>query len=328
MLRPTICLLLAISSASASAQSLSADDKRVVIEQSARLLEQRYVYPDKGKTLAAKLRKSSRLWKDQSDPQAFARVVTDWLRANGSDGHLGISYSATPIAEADGGRNFDRAEMDRWYGPHINHGVERIERLPGNVMLLDLRVFPPAEIAGDVIAAAMSVVAQGDALIIDLRHNGGGGSTNNLMTGYLLDTPEAPLSGAYNRPEDKNIASVSPAWVPGRRFGGTKPLYILTSRRTFSAAEAFAYDLQALKRAVIVGETTGGGAHPFEYRRIHAHFALNLPESRSVNPITGTNWQDVGVKPDVPVDAAHALEEALKLARQSIAERDSVDPGS
>ena len=115
-------------------------------------------------------------------------------------------------------------------------------------------------------------------------------------------------------------------WVPGRRFGSSKPLYILTSRRTFSAAEAFAYNLQALGRATIVGEVTGGGAHPFEYRRVHPHFAVDLPEGKSVNPITGTNWEGVGVKPDVPVPPDEALSRALELARAAIADRTTVSP--
>jgi C-terminal processing protease CtpA/Prc len=207
--------------------------------------------------------------------------------------------------------------MERWYGPQINHGVEKIERLPGNVILLDLRVFPPPSMAGDVFAAAMTVAAQGDALIIDLRRNGGGAETANLLTGYLLEGGK-PLSGSYNRPTDTHSYATSPAWVPGRRFGPTKPVYVLTSHKTFSAAEAVAYDLQALKRAVIVGETTGGGANPFEYRRVHPHFAVDLPESRSVNPITGTNWQGTGVKPDVEVPAEQALDKALELAGEAL----------
>lgn len=208
--------------------------------------------------------------------------------------------------------------MERWYGARVNHGVERIERLDGNVMLLELTVFPPAAMAGDVIAAAMNVVAQGDALIIDLRRNGGGAETANLVTGYLLDEGGQPLSGTYDRPSNRLRANTSPAWVPGRRFGGTKPLYILTSRQTFSAAEALAYNLQALGRAVIVGEVTGGGAHPYEYRRVHRHFALDLPEGRSVNPITGGNWQGTGVHPDVETPADQALDRALALAREAI----------
>lgn len=321
MIRAILTVLLISTATPAHAQTLSEDDKRVVIDGAAEVIRERYVYPDKGKAIAAKLRRSAALWRDHDDPESFAKGVTEWLRQASSDGHLGISYSADPIAEENGERTFDTAEMTRWYGPQLNHGVEKIERLTGNIMLLDLRVFPPPQMAGDVIAAAMTVVAQGDALIIDLRQNGGGMETANLVTGYLLDKPVEPLSGTYNRPEDRTRANTSPAWVPGRRFGGTKPLYILTSKRTFSAAEALAYDLQALKRAVIVGEVTGGGAHPFEYRRIHPHFAVNLPEMRSVNPITGTNWQGVGVKPDVPVPAEQALETALALAKSALAER-------
>jgi C-terminal processing protease CtpA/Prc len=92
----------------------------------------------------------------------------------------------------------------------------------------------------------------------------------------------------------------------------------LISKRTFSAAEAFAYDLQALRRAVVIGEPSGGGAHPFEYRRAGTHFVLSLPEGRSVNPITGKDWEGVGVQPDVPVPEAEALEKALELARQRL----------
>jgi C-terminal processing protease CtpA/Prc len=92
------------------------------------------------------------------------------------------------------------------------------------------------------------------------------------------------------------------------------PVYILTSKRTFSAAEAFAYDLQALKRATVVGEPTGGGAHPFQYRRVRPHFVLSLAEARSLNPITKQNWQGVGVQPDVLVPAENAFDKAFELA--------------
>lgn len=303
----------------AGAQPLNPADRAEALAGAATLLEQRYVDPGRGRQLARQLRRQGSRWDQISDPRAFAEAVTGWLRAASGDGHLGLSYSREPIPEQDGEAAFAASEMERWYGPQVNHGVERIERLEGNIMLLDLRVFPPATMGADVIAAAMTVVAQGDALILDLRRNGGGAETANLITGYLLDEGGLPLSGTYDRPRNVTRANTSPAWVPGRRFGGRKPLYILTSRRTFSAAEAVAYDLQALRRAVIVGERTGGGAHPYEIRRVHRHFALDLPEGRSINPITGGNWQGVGVRPDVEVPADQALERALELARAAIA---------
>lgn len=301
---------------------LSATDRASVIEGAAKLLESRYVDPEAGKRLAGQLRRAAPQWARITDPVAFAQAVTRWLRERSGDGHLGLDYSVAEITESGGEEAFSASEMERWYGAHINHGVEKIERFEGNIMLLDLRVFPPVSMGGDVFASAMNVVAQGDALIIDLRRNGGGAGAGNLVTGYLLGEGQ-PLSGGYDRPSNKISASTSPVWVPGRRFGTEKPLYILTSRRTFSAAEAFAYDLQALGRAVIVGEVTGGGAHPFEYRRVHPHFALDLPEGRSVNPITGGNWQGTGVQPDVIVPADQALEKALELARARLPSRNT-----
>jgi hypothetical protein len=321
-------LLAAVGCGPLSAQPLTPADKAEVIANAARLLETRYVDPQKGAEIANALPEASQDWREISDPEQFAREVTRWLRAQSGDGHLGLSYSATSISSEEGEETFSAAEMEKWYGAHRNHGVEKIERLDGNIMLLDLRVFPPPSMAADVIAAAMTVVAQGDALIIDLRKNGGGAETANLITGYLFDEGEQPLTGTYNRPLNEHRASTSPSWVPGRRFGGSKPLYILISRRTFSAAEALAYNLQALGRATIIGEVTGGGAHPFEYRRVHDHFALDLPEGRSINPITGTNWQNVGVKPDIEVSADEALDRALVLARAEIAANGPADQGA
>jgi hypothetical protein len=296
------------------AQKLGPGEQVDVIHAAANLIEARYVDPAKASRIATALRQSDARWREPREGAAFAEQATAFFRTVSGDGHLGLSYSAGVIPDQAGESAFSESEMEKWYGPQVNHGVERIERLEGNIMLLDLRVFPPPSMAGDVFSAAMTVVAQGDALILDLRHNGGGAETSTLLAGYLLDGG-SPLSGSYNRPTDTRTYAVSPDWVPGRRFGSSKPLYILTSRKTFSAAEAVAYDLQALKRAVIVGEVSGGGAHPFEYRRVHPHFAVDLPESRSINPITQSNWQDVGVQPDVPVPAEQALEKALELIR-------------
>ncbi|HVL77673.1 MAG TPA: S41 family peptidase [Sphingomicrobium sp.] len=315
MIGPILMLLLI---AAAHPGQVTAQDRREVIANSARLLEQRYVDPAAGARLAARLRSAGRQWTGITDPEAFASAVTQWLRRESADGHLGLSYSKTPIPAHGGEGSFSESQMERWYGAHRNHGIEKIERLEGNVMLLELRVFPPSAMAGEVVAAAMNVVAQGDALIIDLRRNGGGADTAQLVMGYLLEGG-SPLSGSYDRPSNTRRYVSSPHWVPGRRFGSAKPLYILTSPKTFSAAEAVAYNLQALKRAVIIGERTGGGAHPFEYRRVHAHFALDLPEGKSIHPITGGNWQGVGVKPDVEVAADQALDRALELAREAIA---------
>jgi C-terminal processing protease CtpA/Prc len=299
---------------------VSRADRSAVLNASADLLEARYVFPDRGKALAARLRADARTdrFKDASSSKDFTAALTARLRELSGDGHLGIDYSEKPLAadKTEAASSYTAAEMERWYGAHLNHGFEQVRRLEGNIGYLDLRVFAPPAMAGDVAAAAMTLLAQSDALIIDIRNNGGGdGALGNLIAAYLFNGESMAMSGTYHRPTNKLTSGGTPSWVPGRKLGSKKPVFVLTSKRTFSAAEAFAYDLQAHKRVTIVGEPTGGGAHPFVYRRVHPHFVLFLAESRSVNPITGSNWQGVGVKPDVAVPADQALEKAVQLAK-------------
>jgi C-terminal processing protease CtpA/Prc len=118
------------------------------------------------------------------------------------------------------------------------------------------------------------------------------------------------LNDFYVRETGRRQSFHTTETVEGRRYGQNKPVYILTSNRTFSAAEEFTYNLKNLKRAVIVGETTGGGAHPGGVRRITDHFGIWLPTGRAINPITGTNWEGVGIAPDIAVDPTDALRAA------------------
>jgi hypothetical protein len=302
--------------------SVSVDEKRAVAARAAEMLETRYVDAKKGKELGRQLRRdsASRRWDNISAGDEFAEAVTARLRALSGDGHLSLDYSAKALAdEADSAEAaFGAEEFEKWYGAGVNHGFEEVRRLEAGVGYLNLTVFAPPSMGADLAVAAMSLLAQSDALIIDLRRNGGGdGAMGNLLAGYLLDGPRE-MSGKYDRPSGKHTRSFSAGWVPGRRFGATGPVYLLISKRTFSAAEAFAYDLQALGRAVVVGEPSGGGAHPFEYRRVGTHFVLSLPEGRSINPVTGKDWEGVGVQPDVVVPEAQALEKAQELARERI----------
>lgn len=292
-------------------------DRQQVIAAVAEHLEREYVDAAIGQKSAKALRRwpGVRDVPDESR-EAFAKRLTQWLRDSTGDGHLTVEYSATPLSDApDASKSFTAQEMERYYGAHVNHGVKRVERLDGNIGLLELTVFPPASMGGDTVAAAMNVLANTDALIIDLRSNGGGSDTVALVASYLFDTQQ-PLSGIFNRAESSTTQSYTQAYVPGKRFGESKPVYVLISKRTFSAAEALAYDLQALKRAVIVGQPSGGGAHPFQYRRIHPHFVLWSVTQKSVNPITGGNWQGTGVQPDVRVEPDRALDTALESIRK------------
>jgi C-terminal processing protease CtpA/Prc len=294
-----------------------ANDQALVVELVAAHLETDYVDAELGGAEAASQLRAdleAGMFDQVRDGERFAERVGSRLRELTGDGHLNLEYSAAEISEGeDAQEEFNQEQMERWYGAHINYGVESVERLDGNIGYLDLRVFPPVEMGGDTIIAAMTVLADMDALIIDLRQNGGGiGDTADLIASYLFAAERRPLTGVYDRPTDTLIQRFTQPYVPGKRFGPEKPVYVLISPKTFSAAEALAYNLQALGRARVIGETSGGGAHPFEYLRIHPNYVLWSVTAKSVNPITGTNWQSVGVLPDIQVSSVDALQRALR----------------
>src|SRR5687768_8111313 len=199
------------------AAPLPAAEQAEVIEGAAKLIETRYVDPQAGREIARALRRERSL-AARAEPQVLADRLTAFLRAQAADGHFHVSWSEKALATKDFSEAMEAGDIDRYYGPKLNYGVAKVEQLDGNIMLLDLRVFPPPDVAGDVIAAAMTLVAQGDALIIDLRRNGGGMDTVNMVAGYLLP-PGAQLSGAYDRPTDRLTPQTTPVWLPGRRFG-------------------------------------------------------------------------------------------------------------
>src|SRR5262249_6744024 len=149
-----------------------------------------------------------------------------------------------------------------------------------------------------------------DAIVFDLRQNGGGSPEMiRFLTSYLFEAPTH-----LNDMVDREGKTVEEWWttkdVPGRRPKTDVPVYVLTSQRTFSGAEEFSYNLKNLKRATLVGETTGGGAHPVRGEQLNDRFAIRIPFMRACNPITKTNWEGTGVEPDVKVPAAEALDKA------------------
>lgn len=333
MKRILLTLALAFASCCASAADLdapvvTAGTQHEVIEQAAKVIQDRYVDSAMGRRIAQAIRQqaSTDAFAHDRDPETFAQALTAELRRVSDDGHFRINYSAQfiPLPDANASAQYEEDD-DSWAGPAINHGFESVRRLDGDIGYLDLRVFAPPRIAADMLQSAMTLLAQSKALIIDLRNNGGGDSSMDLlMAAYLLDQP-AEMSAIYDRPSNRLTRTMSAVWVPGRRFGGSKPVYVLISHKTFSAAEAFAYDLQAMKRITVVGEASGGGAHPYERRRLSDHFLIKLPEMRSINPITGTDWQGAGVKPDVPTAPELALDKALELARAAVAQQAGSD---
>jgi retinol-binding protein 3 len=183
--------------------------------------------------------------------------------------------------------------------------------LAGNVGYMKFNGFVSPEDGAYTVTAAMSFIANTDALIIDVRQNGGGSPEMvAFICSYLFPAePGVHLNDLYDRPADSTRQNWTLPSVPGKRYLD-KPVYVLTSSRTFSAAEEFTYNLKTQKRATIVGETTGGGAHPVNFRPVATNFAVTVPFARAINPVTKTNWEGTGVKPDREVPAADALKTA------------------
>jgi C-terminal processing protease CtpA/Prc len=178
---------------------------------------------------------------------------------------------------------------------------------------MELRAFAPAEYAGDAMTAAIKLLSGTDALILDLRRNGGGepDGVAYLLSHFFAEGDSRHLNDIYSRTDN----STRQYWtVPSVTVRYTKPIYVLTSKRTFSGGEEAAYDLQTQKRATLVGEVTGGGANPGEGYPLTHGFAAFIPNGRSINPVTKTNWEHVGVKPDIAVPAA----DAQKVAHAAI----------
>ncbi|MEU6994617.1 S41 family peptidase [Streptomyces sp. NPDC046465] len=285
-----------------------------VIEETAQLLLAHYVFPEVAEQLAALLRRRATEGAyDVTSPAELARLVTADLQSLNGDPHLRLKHHPEPVPPEQGAAALAamRTKFDASLG-----GVPRVELLAGSqVALLELgpALFPLAW-AAEPLGAALTLVAKADALIIDLRGNTGGDpDTVAFVCGHVLDE-RTHLNTMYWRDGERLEQSWSPAHVPGARFGGSKPLYLLTSGRTFSAAEELGYDLQQLGRAVVVGETTVGGAHPRDGWTVHPNLEVTVPVGRAVNPVSGTNWEGTGVRPDVPCAAADALDRAYALA--------------
>jgi Peptidase family S41/N-terminal domain of Peptidase_S41 in eukaryotic IRBP len=290
-----------------------------------------YVFPVVAEQIGTELRNELATGKYASAPttQAFCMSLTQTLQAVGHDKHLNVRYSAeahSPANDGPGGTGSlaEDAALRETYREEArlqNYGFARVERLPGNIGYLDLRGFEEPAIGGEAAVAAMTLLAHTGALIIDLRQNcGGWPEMVALLTTYLFDQEIVHLNNMYFRQGEKTQQFWTLPYVPGSRFGGKKPVYVLTSSRTFSGAEEFTYNLQQLKRATIIGETTAGGANPGDWFSLSPHFAVFIPTGRAVNPISQDNWEGRGVVPDIAVPQEEAFEVALIAALTAVSE--------
>jgi hypothetical protein len=299
--------------------NVTAETRKQVIDAALKRLNDGYVFADVAQSMEKAVRdRAAKGEYDQiTSARAFAEKLTSDLQAVSKDKHLRVRYSHQPLPERPAGPREPTAEEREEYRREmawINSGFDKVERLPGNIGYIEFRGFTDAEIGAETVAAAMNFVANTDALIIDLRRNGGGSPQMvALICSYLFGAEPVHLNSLYWREGNRTEEFWTRKEIAGKRYLN-KDVYVLTSNRTFSGAEEFTYNLKNLKRATIVGETTGGGAHPGGFARLHEHFGMFIPRGRAISPITKTNWEGTGVKPDVEVPADQALHVARLTA--------------
>ncbi|MTW14486.1 hypothetical protein GM658_28115 [Pseudoduganella eburnea] len=321
-----VTLLLAAAT-QASAQvppatgALDGATRHAVVKQLAQSVEDNYVSPEVAKKVAAHLRErdAKDAYASAGKAASLAEMLTADMRATGKDLHLGVRFDpefksapdeAAPSTEA---LALQRQESERLAG-----GVFRVERLPGNIGYLDMRGFEPVAFSAPSIEAAMALLKHTEAIILDLRKNGGGDGETvaYLMSHFFAEGDRRHLNDMVFR---KNQRSEQYWTTTATAVHYTRPVYVLTSKRTFSAAEECAYDFQTQKRATLVGEITGGGANPGAPFAIGGGLVAFISTGQSINPITHGNWEGVGVKPDVPTPADRALDVAnARILREII----------
>ena len=305
---------------------LDATERSRVLEGVTSNLTKLYVYPE----IAAKMNTYVQARAQHGDYDnitsgaVFADALTKDLRAVSNDRHLHVDYAPfkQPVTAPHENPTPDDLNRMRHQMADNNCGFEKVEILPRNIGYLKFNMFGPPAVCAPTASAAMNLLAHTKALIIDLRENGGGDPAMvDFIVSYLFDTHEH-INDLYNRSDNETTQYWTLPWVPGERLT-TQPVYVLTSQRTFSGAEEFTYDLKNLKRATIVGETTGGGAHPVRGVTIDAHFNIALPVARPINPVTKTDWEGAGVTPDYKTSREEALPTAIKLAEDKIQAADT-----
>ncbi|WP_372016619.1 S41 family peptidase [Pseudoxanthomonas sp. 10H] len=304
------CLLLASLHASAATP-------RATVAQVADTIEREYFDPQRGRAIAEALRADAAAGRYDRHVQPLDLATALTGRLKDEDRHFNVRWSDA----AQAGRPARGPVEDP---ARSNFGIRGIEVLPGNVGYLDLRYFAdfdfaqPQAPARQAIDAALALLGHVDALIIDLRDNGGG---SPAMVGYLASAFVAPGADIYNtfhsRQGTETEAPATPYATPRTQL----PLYVLGSGRTGSAAEAFAYTLKNARRATVVGEATAGAANPGQPFRLDGGYSVFVSTGSPVSPVTGRNWEGSGVQPDVEVPASEALARARQLALATLVER-------
>ena len=286
--------------------SLDAESRSALLKQLAIVLRSQYVLPELGEKMAVSIETSSTAgrYNDVNDLGLFAARLTAQLREISQDRQIFLQ----PGAPRDNEPRLEQQDFD-------NYGFEKVEMLRGGIGYLKVNYFSQDKKAEHVASAAMNFLAGSKAVIFDVRGNGGGDSKLiAYLSSYLFEEP-VHLNDFFNLESESTKEFWTSKQVPGAKLPAETPVYVLTSKDTFSEAEEFAYNLQNLHRAIVVGETTSGSAHQSRLVKLGEQMHIWLPFGRAINPLTKTNWQSVGVKPDFEVSADQALEQAVALAR-------------
>jgi len=318
----------ALGHAQQTALSLNQDLRAEIVENLGALLEDNYIDPELGRRMKEHLRSTLQRgeYSEIHELSAFSDSLTAELQEITGDLHLVVlvdtsgvfsGAGAEPDEEAAEEEEARRMARDR----RRNFGFRKTEVLPGNVGYLELHSFRPTEHAGKTAEAAMNFLANTDAFILDLRKNtGGGGSMVELLASYFFGADPVLLGRIYARPTDATMELWTLPEINGERRPEI-PLFILTGRKTFSAAEEFCYDLKHLGRAQLVGQPTLGGAHVVGVWPISENLSVRLPYAGAVNPVTGGNWEGVGVQPHVQVPEEEALQTAHAIVLETLIEQ-------
>jgi len=304
--------------------------KAQVIDSTLETIDKNYVFPEVAREMVKHIRKKQKekAYKDITDAFEFTQKLTDDMREICHDKHLGVRF-VPGITETDFKPDSLLTDKERQQQKEEqlrdlrfdNFCFRKLERLEGNVGYLKFNCFDDAELGGATAVAAMNWLANSEALIIDLRDNGGGSpSMIQLISSYFFEEP-THLNDFYYRATDSTHQFWTQAHVQGPRMADMD-LYILTSSYTFSGAEEFTYNMKNLERAMVIGETTGGGAHPVAgFGFPSTKVIVRVPYGRAVNPITHTNWEGTGIAPHIAVPREEALDRALIEAWKKIRDR-------